>query len=131
MAFDYDAMKEMAYSMLSPEQFGSAFTLVKPDGEPHLDPDTLMMVGGETEHTGVGVMRQYTAEMIGALSNIIEAGDVQLICQMDESGVVPTEGVDKVRFGGEEYSVINVRTLNPNGGNVLLHTLQLRKAGTE
>lgn len=126
MAFDYDAMAEMANNMIGPEQFGSIFTLVKPDGEPHLDPDTLMMVGGETEHTGVGVMRQYSAEMIGALANIIQAGDVELICRIDD-GSTPVEGVDKVVYSGTEYSVISVRTLNPNGQNLLLHTVQLRR----
>lgn len=128
MAFDYQAMADMAQTMLGPEEFGSPFILMKPDGEEELDPETLMMTQGWSEHTGVGVMKQYSAEMIGALSNIIQAGDTELICRTDD-GSVPVEGEDKVVFGGTEYNVLSVGTLNPSGSLVLLYKVQLRRAG--
>lgn len=127
MAFDYQAMADMAQTMLGQEEFGSSFVLMKPDGDEELDPETLAMARGWSEHSGVGVMRQYTAEMTGALSNIVQAGDTELICRTGD-GSVPEEGVDKVVFGGVEYNVLSVSALNPSGSLVLLYKVQLRRA---
>lgn len=128
MAFDYDKMQKIAKNLLGPSMFGKPFTLKHPLGKPSYDSAKRKNVQKYEEHTGVCVMKTYTAETIGSLSNIIKAGDVSFVCVMDDLDVIPTEAVDKVEFGGHQYNVLEVSTSNPSGSKILVHTLHARRA---
>lgn len=125
MAF-YDEMRDLAVELLT--EFGNDFQLQKPDSKPTYDPVTRKNITTYKNYTGKCVMKPYTAEMIGMLQNIIKAGDVEFKCTMDDISVIPTEGKDKIIFGGNTYNVLSVSTINPSGSTVVVHTLQARRA---
>lgn len=126
MAFDYGAMRSMAVNLLS--EFGSRFTLMKLNDSVTYNKETKKSEPSFTSCTGVCVMKTYTAEMIGSLSNIIQAGDVSFVCAMDDISIVPSEGKDKVVFGGKTYNILEAATSDPSGGKVIVHTLHCRRA---
>lgn len=122
----YTDMKAVATSLIS--RFGSDCVLRKPDGKPVFNPDTNKNEQRYSEFTGKCVMRPYVAETIGALNNIIKAGDVEFKCVMDDQSVIPTESVDKILFGGILYNIQTVETVCPDGATILVHSLQARRA---
>ena len=126
MAFDYNAMQNMATNLLT--EFGNSFVLKKPTGKPVYDAETKKNIQQYSYYNGVCVMKTYTAEMIGNLENIINAGDVSFVCTLKDISVIPTEGKDQVVFGGYTYNVLHVATSNPNGNKIIVHTLHCRRA---
>lgn len=122
----YDRMRNIAYSLIS--SYGDKFMLKKPDGNAVFNPDTNRNEQHFSEYPGKCLMKPYTAEMIGSLNNIIKAGDVEFKCVMDDMSVTPTEGKDKVVFGGDTYNILSVSMVKPNGKNVIVHSLQARRA---
>lgn len=128
MPFNYKRMQKVANRLLGPKVFGNPFILKKVKNKTKYDPTTKKQVKVYTEHEGVGVLLPYAEETIGALDNIVKAGDKRFVCQMKEEEVIPVESKDQVFFQGELYNILSVKTLNPNGQKLLTHTLQLRKA---
>ena len=128
MAFDYAGMQKVAKNLLGSNVFGNPFTLKKVTSKQKFDSVTKKTVKVYKSYTGVGVLLPYPEEAIGSLSNIIKAGDKKFVCQMDDEAIIPLETKDQVVFQGELYNILNVKTLNPNGQKLLIHTLQLRKA---
>lgn len=127
MAFDYLAMRNMATSLLT--DFGDSFILRKQTDKPKYDPKTKKTEYTFTEHNGVCVMKTYSDEAMGQLSNIIESGDVAFICTMNDISIIPQADKDKLIFNGIVYNIIRVSTSNPSGKTVVVHTLQCRRAG--
>lgn len=126
MAFDYSSMRSMATNLLT--EFGNSFVLKKPDGKPVYNSVTKKNEQGFLSYPGKGVMKTYTVEMAGSLSNIINAGDVSFVCTLDDISIIPTEGKDKIEYGGHTYNVLDVATSNPSGAKVIVHTLHCRRA---
>lgn len=122
----YDKMRNVSVSLIT--TYGDSLVLQKPDGVPVFNPETNKNEQQFSEYTGKCVMKPYVAEMIGALNNIIKAGDVEFKCVMDDMSVTPTEGKDKIIFGGDTYNILTVSTIKPNGKTVLVHSLQARRA---
>lgn len=122
----YDKMRNTAVSLIT--AYGNSFILKKPGGVSVFNPDTERNEQQFSEYTGKCVMKPYVAEMIGSLNNIIKAGDVEFKCVMDDTSVTPTEGKDKIIFGGNTYNILTVSTIKPDGKTVLIHTLQARRA---
>jgi len=122
----YDRMRSVAVSLI--DTYGDSFVLEKPEGLPVFNPDTNRNEQRFSEHSGKCVMKPYVAEMIGSLNNIIKAGDVEFKCVMDDMSVTPTEGKDKIIFGGDTYNILTVSTIKPDGKTVIIHSLQARRA---
>jgi len=129
MSFDYKSMQTMAANLLSSAEFGNPFILKKKGGTVY-DKSTKKNVTTYTDYSGVGVSRAYSVEQIGALANIIKAGDLQFICQMDDESIIPVENNDRVIYGDVTYNLLDVKTLNPNGSKIMIHYLHLRRAST-
>lgn len=122
----YDRMRNTAVSLIT--TYGNSFVLKKPDRVSVFNPETARNEQQFSEYTGKCVMKPYVAEMIGALNNIIKAGDVEFKCVMDDMSVTPTEGKDKIIFGGNTYNILTVSTIKPDGNTVIVHSLQARRA---
>lgn len=73
-------------------------------------------------YKGVCVKLNYTSEMVDG--NIIKMGDAKVICQFD---VEPTEMTDILRIENQDYSIISVNELAPDGRLRIVYTLQVRK----
>lgn len=127
MAF-YNDMRKLADNLIT--QYGNSFELKKPGTETY-NPVTKKTSKTYTTYKGKCVMRPYTAEMIGSLENIINVGDVQFKCVMQDMSVIPTEGVDYLIFGGIKYDIVSVGETNPSGSTVLIHTLQCRRSSSK
>lgn len=124
MAF-YNEMRTMANGLFT--QFGNSFVLKKPDGEAKYNPKTKKTEQSFIEYSGKCVMKAYSAETIGLLSNIINAGDVEFVCTMDNIEIIPTENKDKLVYANNTYNIINVTTINPSGDSVVIYKIQCRR----
>ena len=124
--FNYEEMREVANDLF--DLFGNTFILKKPDGTPTYNPKTKKTEQLYKEYSGRCVMKTYSAETIGAMSNIIQAGDVAFSCTLDDNSIRPTEAQDKVNYQGTTYNIISVATSNPSGDLIVVHTLHCRKA---
>lgn len=122
--FDYEKMQNIASTLL--DSFGDSCILNKLE-KTIFNPVTKKNEPVYTEYKGTCVRKTYTAEMIGMLSNIIKSGDVEFKCVFDDKTVVPTEGKDKIVFGGITYNIIQVSDSTPDGNTVLVYTLQARR----
>ena len=126
MAFNYDAMRRMATGLLT--EFGNPFVLKKPNGKPVYNEVTKKTVQKYNEYSGICVMKTYSAEAIGGLSNIINAVDVSFVFTMNDISVVPEESTDKIVYGGKTYNIIDIATSNPSGAKIIVHTVHARRA---
>ena len=124
MKFDYKEMQDTASSLI--KEFGNPCILNKLE-KTVFNPATKKNEPVYTEYKGDCVRKTYTAEMIGMLSNIIKSGDVEFKCVFDDKTVVPTEGKDKIIFGGITYNILQVSNSTPDGDTVLVYTLQARR----
>lgn len=77
------------------------------------------------EHEGIGCRFNYSAEEIGTNDNIINAGDVKILCQLP---VFPTEAEDQIIFGKSTYNIISVDEVNPDDSISIIFKCQCRKA---
>lgn len=125
MAF-YDEMQTVAETLIT--EYGSSCVLNKLSNNQIFNPLTQKNEQTFEEYKGVCIMKPYTAEMIGSLSNIIKAGDVEFKCVLNDKTVVATEGKDKIIFGGITYNILSVSITNPSGSKILVQTFQARRA---
>lgn len=128
MAFNYDSMRKLAQNLVSENQFGNIITLRKMGKKAIYNPITMKNEKSFEDFLGKGFMKTYSTEMIGDLSNIINAGDVEIICVLDDETVIPTEGVDKIIIEKHTYNILHVAMVNPNGKKVIIHKLHCRRA---
>lgn len=123
MAMDYSAMHDTAESLL--DDFGTSMTLSHDTGETEYDPETMTDTKVYEEYTGIGVKLDYSSEAIGSNDNIIQAGDVKIICQFD---IEPVEDKDRITAGGISFNIIQCGKVEPDAQTAVIYTLQCRKA---
>lgn len=128
MGFDYKGMQRVAKKLLGESVFGNPFVLKKISNNKKFDSLTKKQIKEYKEYDGVGVLLPFAEEAIGALSNIVKAGDKKFICQMEDETIIPVETKDQIVYQNEVYNILNVKSLNPNGQRFLIHTLVVRKA---
>ena len=121
----YEEMNQLAIDLLT--EFGNPFILKKPDGEAKYNPKTKRTEQMFLEYPGICVMKPYSAETIGMLSNIINAGDVEFTCTIDDPSIIPEESKDKLIFGKVAYNIINVTTIDPSGELTIVYKIQCRR----
>lgn len=127
MAFNYEKMRKTAKKLLSSQVFGGKFTLQKPEGSVY-DPIKKKNITTFKDYAGDCVMEAYEDEGLGKLADIVQAGDLTFICNMDDTKIIPIKNSDKIIFEGVTYNIIEVSTINPNGKNILVHKCYARKA---
>ena len=114
---EYNTAKELL------TEFGTKVTLKKLVSNDY-DEENLVYEKVYSEFTGVGCRFNYTDEAIGVSNNIIQAGDVYILCQLDEE---PTVDSDQVVLGRYTYSVVSCKDLSPDDSITILYKLQCRK----
>ena len=120
---DYQSLRNTADSLIDDFSNNQVATLLK--GEQTKDPDTGKVVICFREVKGGRAVRtNYSEEAIAQSNGVIGAGDVKFVCRFDEP---PTEVKDRVRYAGEEYSVIHCRPVNPTGDYVVTYVIQGHK----
>lgn len=128
MGFNYKKMQKTAQRLVGEQKFGNPFILKKVTNKKKYNPVAKKQIKVYKEYKGGGTILPIAEEAIGALANIIKAGDKKFICQMEDETIIPLETKDQVVYEGETYNILNVKSLNPNGQVLLIHTLLLRKA---
>lgn len=127
MAFDYKKMQNLAYNLLSSSNFGDSFTLLKPS-KSVFDPISKKKISTYEEHSGVCVKKKYEDTGLGKMLDVIEAGDVVFVCQMNDKEIIPTKNKDKIVFASVTYNIVEVITIDPCGKEILVHHCYARKA---
>ena len=118
MAFDYAKMATTAARLL--EKFGQTISVIRTTGET-IDPITgAIVAGSDTTYSPKGLLRKYPNEVIDGTR--IETGDRELIV---DNTVEPALS-DKVTVQGEQWTVVNVASINP-AGTAVVYFCQVRK----
>lgn len=123
--FNYNEMVNVANELF--EMFGNEFTLKKKTKDSIYNPITKKNTPVYKNYEGLCVKKTYTSEMIGSLTNIINAGDVQFKCILNDISVIPSEGVDQLVYKGKTYNILEVDTTEPSGDLPVIHTLHTRR----
>lgn len=115
---EYNTAKELL------TEFGTK-VILKKKIESEDDEDSIRRSVEYKEYEGVGCRLNYSAEEIGTLGNIINAGDVKILCQFPE---FPTEVEDQIILGKSTYNIISVNEVNPDDSISILFKCQCHKA---
>lgn len=119
---DYARFQDTATRLIS--KFGSLATLHKPVGGPVYDE----LAGDVEQHyrdvQGKAIVTEYSAESIGRMDGIIEAGDVRIGAVLDEP---PTEVEDDITVGPDRYNVVSATSVKPDGSSVIVYIIQGRR----
>lgn len=115
MAF-YDDMATVTTELLT--EFGAAVTLTPRSGVS--DPVTGLGGSDGTPAASLGLIRPYPDRVVDG-TRILE-GDRELV--LDDS-VVPSAG-DRVTIGGEDWSIVGIKTIKPTD-TVVAYFVQVRK----
>lgn len=127
MPFNYENMRKKAKRLLSKQNFGGKFILQHPEGSSY-DPIKKKNVPTYKEYSGDCVGKVYEDTGLGKLRDIVQAGDIEFVCSMDDPSVTPVKNSDKIIFEGITYNIVEVSTINPNGKKILVHKCYARKA---
>lgn len=121
--FDYAKSAKTALSLLT--KFGATATIRKQTSGAY-DPAT----GGATvttaDYSVKAVLLHYSgneAAQVNQSETLIELNDRKIIMQ---ATTVSPDVSDLVIFGDTTYRIIRVKTLKPNGSNVVIHEIQAR-----
>jgi len=124
-AFDYEGIADTTLSLL--EDFGNPFILKHQVGTPKYNPKTKKTDASYEDFSGTGVMTRYEGDAIGRSNNVINAGDMKFICQLDDKSIIPTEFTDKISFMGVVYNIVNKDPINPSGDYAVAYIIQARR----
>jgi len=114
----YDDMAAVALELL--DEFGQAVTLPRTTGG-SVDPITgIVTPGTDASVVTTGLLKPYPDAMIDGAR--ILSSDRELVLS-DEQVVNPT---DKPLIDGEEWSIVNIKTINP-AGTVVCYFVQVRR----
>lgn len=117
--FDYAKSAATALKLLT--NFGANATLIK-RAEGAYDPATGSNSVTETNYTVKAVLLNYKFNETTTEGSLIQAKDRKVIMQ---AATVTPDTSDTITIGGTTYRIINVKSLNPAGVEVI-HELQVR-----
>ncbi len=118
MSFDYSRLIATAKRLLA--KFGQDMTLQAVTA-PAYDPSTGGTSGAPSNETKPGVIFPYKNGITAMQASLILAGDQQVFILLDS----PPKPTDKLQVGSKQYSIINVKAIEP-GGVTVLYELQVR-----
>lgn len=118
-------------------RFGAEFTVSTCVGEPVYDPETSTTTENRVTYTIMGVALDYKQQINGWGTNTntqILSGDKQFWCNPITakiagvaSAFAPDPSTTEVVVGIDTYKVVNIKSVNPSGNNVIAYEFQLRK----
>jgi hypothetical protein len=118
---------EIATALELIAEFGETSTLRRTEPGDPPDTDQPWRTGAPTpaDHSVSAVWLDWEVDRIDG--ELIKAGDQRVFVAASGMTVTPSPTVDRIlRASGEEWTIVTVRTLNPNG-ETILHELQVRK----
>lgn len=118
MSYDYSRLIATANRLLA--KFGQDMTLLALNA-PGYDPSTGGTSGTPASETKTGVIFPYKNGITAMQESLILAGDQQVFILLDNA----PKPTDKLQVGSREYSIINVKAIEP-GGVTVLYELQVR-----
>lgn len=81
-----------------------------------------------TSYRGIAVKGKYDSDTTTALNSVIKAGDVKFVCQFDDETFEPVNDKnEKFVFGGKQFNIINVDSVEPSGDVTVIYILQCRR----
>lgn len=118
MSYDYSRLIATAKRMLA--KFAQDMTLqaVSTTG---YDPSTGGTSGSQISETKPGVIFPYKNGITAMHESLILAGDQQVFILLDAE----PKPTDKLQVGSRQYSIVNVKAIEP-GGVTVLYELQVR-----
>ena len=118
-------------------KLGSEFTAHNTSGDSEYDPETGIITENKQTFTIMGVLTEYTQLTNGQSTNTntqILVGDKRFYCDPSTAKVagvatafVPNASTTEVVVGADTYKVVNIKSVNPSGNNVIAYEFQLRK----
>lgn len=118
MAFDYTKMAALGVKLLT--RFGKSITLVRTTGN-SVDPITgVVTVGTDASVVTTGVLKPYPEQLIDGTR--ILSSDKELVLS-NEQAVTAT---DKPTIDGENWSIVNIKTIKP-ANDVVCYFCQVRR----
>ena len=118
MSYDYSRLIATAKRLL--ERFGQDMKLQAATA-PSYDPSTGGASGSQISETKPGVILPYKNGITSMQEPLILAGDQQVFILLD----VAPKPTDKLQVGSRQYSIVNVKAIEP-GGVMVLYELQVR-----
>lgn len=118
MSYDYSRLVATAKRLL--EKFAQDMTL-QAASTPGYDPSTGGTSGSQISETKPGVIFPYKNGITAMQESLILTGDQQVFILLDN----PPKPTDKLQVGSRQYSIVNVKAIEP-GGVTVLYELQVR-----
>ena len=118
MSFDYTSLIATAKRLL--ERFGQSMT-VNSITVQNYDPATGSTSPSQLTETKLGVIFPYKNGITSMQEPLILAGDQQVFILLDNA----PKPTDKLQVGSRQYSIVNVKAIEP-GGVTVLYELQVR-----
>ena len=125
MAFNYPKMQKLADKLLSKQKFGNPFTLKKKVGQRY-DSVSKKQIPVYEEYIGNCVKKPYKDTGLGHLKDIVQAGDLEFVCTMKDTKIIPAKN-DQIIFEGITYNIITPELVEPNGKLPLVHKCYARR----
>ena len=114
----YTEMAETALELLT--EFGKTVTLVRVTGDT-FDPVTgAAVAGSDASVTTTGLIKPYNDSLIDGTR--ILSGDKELVLSNEQ---VPTQ-TDKVTIDGENWAIVNIKSIKPDDATPVVYFCQCR-----
>lgn len=114
---NYKKIADKAYSKI--RQYGSECIIKRVTGSVY-NPVTNKYEGAEDDVKGYALQSSFNMENIDGTN--IKAGDILLMCVFDKEPKIN----ETVLFGGNQYKIISLASVNPDGKNVMYYKAQCR-----
>lgn len=115
---DYSKYKKIAHEKLS--QYGNPVKLIHVTGEPVYNPETHDYENQSEETNGVALQSSYEQKFVDGVN--IKMSDKKFVVEIDKK---PLPG-DTLEYVGNQYSVIDVQEVDPDGKLAILYIVQGR-----
>ena len=115
----YADMAATALELLT--EFGKTVTLVRVTGDSYDPVDGSDVAGSDASVTTTGLIKPYNDSLIDGTR--ILSGDKELVLSNEQ---VPTQ-TDKVTIDGENWAIVNIKTIKPDDATSVVYFCQVRK----
>ena len=115
---NYQKYADKAYEKI--KKYGSPIVIKQKGDEKEYNPDTDEYEGVEVEIKGVAIQRSFDQKNVDG-SNV-KFGDILFMACLDGT----PKSNDTVVYGGKEYTVLDVKVMNPNGEKQIFFNIQAR-----
>lgn len=114
---DYSKLSVKAKDKIN--KYGGDVAIIR-NGDVTYNEETNTYDSNDVTISGKGILSSIDSSFINGTT--VMYGDVSMMCYLDSEPVVN----DKLIFGGKQYTVVNIESVNPDGKCVIYYNLQLR-----